>query len=237
MLASVFILATIASTAVASIQAPSLVYINALPPSGGSGDYEFHLTNTKDWKSLPSDIGSFGFNNDGDRVGWRLKGDNSSALVFNLASGVASNIAEVSYNYTENDISMDFAISGSVSTTFRGSSGSKKRSAWSGSYGNTTLPFNSTVTVDNIECKGDLTFTVVVTTGSSPDKTYTGVNHVNLPITTLPANVTITNAEHSGASLTLYYYDNHPLAITTGGGSSAPSYGAVITGAVQFCSD
>lgn len=104
--------------------------ISQLLQSGGSGDYEYHLTNTKTWESLPSDVGSFGLDNNGDRVGWRLKGSNSSALVYNLAGGAASSIAEVYYNYTENDISMDFSISGSLSTTFPGSSDAKKRNTW-----------------------------------------------------------------------------------------------------------
>lgn len=89
--------------------------------------------------------------------------------------------------------------------------------------GYTTVPFNSSVTIDNVECDSDLTFTVVVT-GLTSRLTYTGVNHVNLPVTFLPANITITDKEHPGASLELFYYDNHPLSVMLGSGPDGESY-------------
>jgi len=238
MLASVLALATLIAggTHALDIQAPSLVYLDALPPTGGSGSYQYHLTNTKTWKSLPSDVGSFGLANSGDKAGYRLSGDDSSAIVYTLAGGVGTSLAEVYYNYTEEDISMDFEIYGSIYTTYPASSAIRGRDTWGGSYANKTVPFNSSITVDSIECDGNLTFTVVVTS-SAPTQTYTGVNHVGLSLTTLPANVTITNAEHSGASLTLFYYDTNPLTVSHGKGSNVPSYSAGINGQVQFCPD
>ncbi|KAF7968665.1 hypothetical protein HWV62_29751 [Athelia sp. TMB] len=219
------------------IQAPSLVYIDTLPPSGGSGSYQYHLTNTKTWNTLPSDVGSFGLANSGDKAGYRLTGDDASAIVYELAGGVGSSLAGVYYNDTDEDISMDFQMYGSIYTTFPGKAAIQRRgNTWGGSYPKSTVPFNSSITVDNIKCDGDLTFTVVVTS-SSPTKTFTGVNHVGLPLTTLPANVTITNLEHSGASLTLFYYNTNPLSVTHGKGSNVPSYSADINGQVQFCPD
>lgn len=50
-------------------------------------------------------------------MGFRLTGHNSSDIEYKIAS-FGTSIAEVSNNYTGTDISVDFELYGSISTTF-----------------------------------------------------------------------------------------------------------------------
>lgn len=95
--------------------------------SGGSGQYDFRLASSSDWNPVDSGTGSYGMSTDGDKIGWRLKDDDSSAIVWKFAKG--SNLAEVEYNYGENDISMDFSLTGSITTDY-GPTIKEKRDAW-----------------------------------------------------------------------------------------------------------
>lgn len=70
----------------------------------------------------------------------------------------------------------------------------------------------------------DINFDVLSVDSTGAQETYSGLNHVNLPVpTSLPANITITNKEHSKASLELFYYDSNPLSVKLGSGPNSAS--------------
>ncbi|KII92139.1 hypothetical protein PLICRDRAFT_462446 [Plicaturopsis crispa FD-325 SS-3] len=253
MLALVASLAFLASTAAAlpaanqliaranaKDEAPSLyVSLNAPTPktNGTQATYEGRLSNSKNWFTIDNGTAGWEINTSGDKGGFRLKGDDDSAVIYNLSANNTITTAAYKYDNTQVNVAVDNYLSINTAYTLDGPSQKSQRDAWGGSKGFKAVPLNQSVTVDNVMCDDTLTITVSTIDAKGATQSYNGTDHVAFDVpSALPANVTITSKEHPGTSVVLTYTGVQPLTAKLGAGN-APSISAGVVSVVQFCPD
>lgn len=135
-------------------------------------------------------------------------------------------LVDVTYQYDNNIAGPSVDIYGTIGANYANiNSTSKKRNlfrrsdVWDDGTPKTVV-MNKTISVQNVECDGDLDFTVTTLDANGVTLNFTGTNNVDAPVpTALPENVTVTNTQYPNALAILHFNGIEPIAAAFGSGN------------------
>lgn len=154
----------------------------------------------------------------------RLTGDDDSAIVYTFSGN--NTLVDVTYQYDPNGQGPSVEIYGTLGANYANTNGGSKRrnlfrrsDVWDNGSPKTVV-MNKTVSVQNVQCDGDMNFTVTTLDANGKTLNFTGTNNLDAPVpTALPANVTVTNSLWPSALAILQYNGIEPVSVAFGSGN------------------
>lgn len=204
-------------------------------------NYDSHYGDDSDWFTLPSNIAGEELSTSGDKIGYRLRDDDCSAIVYHLSPN--NIIFQATYLYDSSkgqdggpSVQSQVTLTASyVSITYPSNSSTQPSDVWNS---NDTIPItlNKTIKAQNVDCDSGMNITITTLDATGQTLVYTGTDAVSAPVPgSLPANVTISNDLNSGSAV-LEFSGNEPVSASFGKGN-VPVPKASLVAVVQFCPD
>jgi len=202
-----------------------------------SGTYEAHFDfDTTGWGTLASNEAGFELNTSGEKLGYRLPGDDSSAIIWKLSPN--NTVVEDFTETGSDDLGMSLEIDINFITTYASnitSNSSSKSDIWD-SPNYVILPIIGTITAENAECESGMDITITTLDANGIALIFSGVDNVSAPVPlALPANVSVTTEAASSAAW-MIFNGLQPVSIATGTGN-VPSPRATLDAVFQYCPD
>jgi len=202
-----------------------------------SGTYEARFDfDPTGWGTLSPDEAGFGLNTSGEKLGYRLSDDDSSAIIWKLSSN--NTIVEDFTETGSEDLGMSLEIDVNFITTYASNITSTSPSGsdiWD-SPNYITLPIIGTITAENAECESAMNITITTLDAAGITMMFSGVDNVSAPVPlALPANVSVTTDAASSAAW-MIFNGEQPVSIAIGTGN-VPSPRATLDAVFQYCPD